>query len=109
MKDWTIFKVLITTLIVGGVLFAIYDSFTSSRDLQDRLRVADSLQNEVLKYRAKYDSLVTIGRGMDSVIIEQRRELDSLKRNPPTPVKPEPPTVKPKDVKSALQIFDSIK
>jgi hypothetical protein len=46
---------------------------------------------------------------MDSVIAEQRRQLDSLKRNPPEPVKPEPPTPKAKDVKSALQIFDSIK
>jgi hypothetical protein len=109
MKDWTIYKVLITTLIVGGVLFAIYDSFTSSRDFQERLRIADSLQNEVLKYRAKYDSLVRVGRGMDSVIASQRRELDSLKRNPPDPVKPEPPTPKPKDVKSALQVFDSVK
>jgi len=109
MKDWTVYKVLVTTLIIGGVLFAIYDSFTSSRELQERLRVADSLHNEVLKYRAKYDSLVIVGRGMDSVIAEQRRQLDSLKRNPPEPVKPEPPTPKAKDVKSALQIFDSIK
>jgi len=108
-KDWIIYKVFITTLIVGGVLFAIYDSFTSSSDIQERLRTVDSLHNEVIRYRAKYDSLVIIGRGMDSIITIQKNELDSLKRNPPKLVNPKPPTIKPTDIESALRVFDSIK
>lgn len=85
----SIFNTLITILIIVGIGFAIYNSMYNDHQLNEQIKIADSLRGEVHKYNRQYDSLLLITYKLDSAIKDRKdriiviRDSFVIYRNPP--------------------------
>ena len=78
-----ILKIVVGIFMFGGIGMAIYNSMLIDDQVNENMRIADSLRAEVNKYHQQYDSLLIVADELDSKIANQESKIDSLKKRPP--------------------------
>ena len=98
-------NIIVPFIAIGGVAMAIYNSMLLDQEVQEKMRIADSLRAEVQKYHAEYDKLCEVAKKQDAIIAEQKADLEEAKKRKPKPPQPKPPVT---EVQEAIDILKNL-